>query len=324
MNSNKASNSNPPSRRAAWVASAVALVLAVGGGWLLSRSADAPRPAAGAPAPSAPGMLGLPHIVAKAEAAATPLPAASGTAPTPVAQPLDSFADALRKVQLTLQSPATPKEMLEAATILAGCKGADAAVVQLYALRDQPDPKTKPLEKSLGYSSDKALEQQQDIQRRCQVFDAATLARRGELLKGAYEGGANGSALPYLNWLNSDEGKRQANPELLGKLKREGRQSAEDGDISALGQYSLPFSTSTFGITEVQRQAYREAGLRIDRETLGAEVEKASRIWSDDFEKKMAQWGGMPPPLSPEQQREADALATKVVDAWRKRQGKGG
>jgi hypothetical protein len=212
--------------------------------------------------------------------------------------------------------------MLEAAMMLSACQGADAAEESLYALRDQPSPVWQLLEKSPGFSNDEQIKQQQDFQRRCQVFDAATLARRGELLKGAYEGGAKDSALPYLQWLNAS--KQEVNPELRGKLQREARQAVEEGDLMALAQYMYAFNPAPLGITEVQRQAYKEAWFTIQGETSGAAMETASRTSMDSTEKMMAQWGALPPPLSPEQQREADALAKQVVDAWRKRQGKGG
>jgi len=206
--------------------------------------------------------------------------------------------------------------------MLAACEGMDAVTEGTYRARDQNDPTFQRFLSSAGVSSEQAIKHMEDVQRRCQVFDAATLARRGELLKGAYEGGAEGSALPYLVWINA--GQQAINPELRGKLQRDARQTAEDGDRLALAQFSFPFSTAHLGITEVQRQAYREAGLRITGEASGAEEEKSSRVSSDNSEKMMAQWGRVPPPLSPQQQREADALAAKVVDAWRKRQAKGG
>ncbi|WP_457354969.1 hypothetical protein [Roseateles sp. P5_D6] len=301
-------------------------MLAVGGGWLLSRTTNALAPSVGVPAASAPGALEPSRTEVTAEAAAAPLPAAS-TVPTPIphphgATPTSSFAEALRKVQLTLQGHGTPKEMLEAATMLSACEGMDAAMEGTYRARDQNDPTFRRANSSAGVSSEQAIKHMEDVRRRCQVFDAAALARRGELLKGAYEGDAEGSALPYLVWINASQ--QAINPELRGKLQRDARQTAEDGDRIALAQFSLPFSTAALGITEVQRQAYREAGLRITGEASGAEEEKSSRASSDDTEKMMAKWGRMPPPLTPEQQREAGALAAKVVDAWRKRQAKGG
>lgn len=336
MGSNDSSPANLPRRRGAWAAGAVALVLAATSGWWLNRPAEVPAPAVGAPAPSARATPGLPRLAAQTGAVAasvpaapTAVPAAPTAVPRPVAQPrmplpASSLDDALRKVRLALEGQATPKEMLEAATMLSACTGADMVVQSMYSLRDQQDPESQRSERRSGISMEQKIELVQDMQRRCQVFDAATLARRGELFKGAHAGGAPGSALPYLHWLTSSDGKQGANPELLARLKHEARQDVEDGDYFALLQYSFPFSTATYGLTEVQRQAYREAKLRITGEMGGAEEEKASRASADELEKKMAQWMTPPPPLSPEQQREADALAKKVVDAWRKRRGQGG
>jgi hypothetical protein len=313
--------------RAKWAAGAVTAVLAASGIWLLNRPTDAPALTAVTPAASAPGALEPRRTDVEAAPLPAALPAASTGASTSLARPspptpFTSLADALRKVQLALEGRATPKEMLEAATVLSACQGADLAVESMYKLRDQPSPESQQFEKSFGFSATDQIKRQQDFQRRCQVFDAATLARRGEFLKGAYEGGAKDSALPYLQWLNAS--KQEVNPELRAKLQREARQTAEDGNFMALTQYSFAFNPTPLGITEVQRQAYKEALFRIQGETSGAAMEKASRASMDDTEKMMAQWGALPPPLSPEQQREADALSRQVVDAWRNRQRKGG
>jgi hypothetical protein len=92
----------------------------------------------------------------------------------------------------------------------------------------------------------------------------------------------------------------------------------------ALTQYSFAFNPTPLGITEVQRQDYKEALFRIQGETSGAAMETAGRASMDDTEKLMTRWGALPSPLSLEQQREAEALAKQVVDAWRKRQRRGG
>jgi hypothetical protein len=307
--------------------------------WLVSRPADVPRPEGAMPAVSAmrhpasggasePSGAGVPSSGLAASVAAVPGNLASAASASAVKFPLPvpiagSFAEALKKVQKTLQGPATPQEMLEAATFLSACQGADGAVKALFAMRDQQDPVMRRIESSLGESgAKKMIEGQLDMQRDCQVFDAATLARQSELLKGAYEGGVKEAALPYLLWLIS-EGRQTARPELLDKLKTDARQTAESGDFMALVQFSMLFSTRTFGHSEVQRQAYKEALNRINREMLGAEAAALTQASSDATEKSLARWGAAPP-LSPEQQREADALATRVFEAWRKRQANGG
>lgn len=321
MNTNQIFSMKPQcSRAAALVASVVALVLAAGGAWLLSRSADAPRPPADMPA--SPALSALePRNEANDAAAGAVLPAASPASSLVQPKPIGSLADALRKVQQTLDGPATPQEMLEAAAMLGACQGAEVAVESMVALRDQPSPGWELHKKRYGLSDSEQIQQQQDFQRSCQVFDAAALARRGELLKGAYEGGAKDSALPYLLWLN--ESGQAGDPELRGKLQREAREMVEAGDFMGLLHYSHAFDPAPLGINEVQRQAYKEARMRIAREMSGVAMEKATRASMDSTEKMMAQLGALPPPLSPQQQREADALAQQVLEAWRKRQDKG-
>lgn len=228
----------------------------------------------------------------------------------------------LRKVQLGLEGNGSPEDAREAAKVISICKGAKAAVDMAYNLRDQSNTAWREIEKRTGASSAKFIEASEDTMRRCQAFDDATLARRGELLRRAYEGGAKDVALDYLIWLNG-EGKQTVNPELLGKLQREARQSAEDGNFEALVVFSNGFNR-TLGATPVQWQAYKEALFRIETEMSGPEVAKAGRDARENFEKTLSQWGPAPPALSAEQQREADALTERVVGAWRKRQGRGG
>jgi hypothetical protein len=325
-----ASNEEPTASRGRVVGIAIglALVLAAGAGWLKSRPTDAPARTAGESA-AAPAPYEPLRPEAKAEAAAAPpsaaapLAASSPGAGLPPPAPRGTPADELRKVQMALQGGATPKEMLAAATLLSACPHADQAVEAMYHVRDQPTPEMQALNKATGLRPNDMIAQQQDLQRRCQAFDAATLARSGELFKRAYDGGAEGSALPYLQWLNG-EGKREANPELLARLQREARQSAEDGDFMALNAYSLAFDPAPLGATPLQRQAYKEAFLRIQAEMGGPAMEKAMRGMIENVEKSIVPWGAAPPPLGADQQREADALARRVVDAWRKRQSQGG
>jgi hypothetical protein len=56
---------------------------------------------------------------------------------------------------------------------------------------------------------------------------------------------------------------------------------------------------------------------------LGPDGEKAQRESSDALEKSMTR-GGASRRLMPQEQREVDVLAGKVVEAWRKRQASGG
>jgi hypothetical protein len=316
----------PRRTRARWAAGALALLLAAGAGWLLSRPAQAPKavPVAAAPASAAAAhavdaasdpAIPMPATPVAAAAlpktsAATPLPA---VAPRPAA-PSTSPADDLRKVQQALDG-GTPKQALEAANLLSACPHADQMVEAMYTARDQSTPESRQLNQATGHDP---IAWTQDLQRRCQFFDAATLAHRGELFKKAYEGGAEGAALSYLLWLNSD-GKQEANPELVGKLQREARQAAESGDFMALVPYAYAFDGTQLGASPMQRQAYKEALFQITGELSGDAAAMASRASMDSLEKMIGT-----PPLSAEQQREADALAKQVVDNWRKLHGKGG
>jgi hypothetical protein len=174
-----------------------------------------------------------------------------------------------------------------------------------------------------GASSEEVLAKAQDLQRRCQVFGPATLARRGELLKRAYEGGASDSALPYLQWLNRNGGQK-VDPELLSKLQREARRMPEDGDLMALTAYAHAFNPAALGVTPAQRQGYKEAWFRIQGEISGPESEKLSRASMENLEKIVNRSEGSSQALTAEQQREADALTARIVEAWRKRRSKAG
>lgn len=159
---------------------------------------------------------------------------------------------------------------------------------------------------------DQWINESQDMQRRCQIFDAATLARRGELLKRAHESDLPGMALAYLTWLNTHPGQG-GTPELLGQLQREVRQSAAAGDVDALMAYVHSFGA--LGETAMQRQAYKEARLRIQPE----DAPQENRDSLENLAKTLRQGRWAPQALSTSQQREADALTERVVDAWRKR-----
>jgi hypothetical protein len=323
MASNQGSRADRSRRRMALAVVIGALLLAAGG-WLSSRPSDAAGPAKATAASSPTNEPGSPLPAAKTEAASAVMAVAS-SAPGSTSAPPPAPGwpeDALRRVQLALDGHGTPKDMMEAAMMLSACQGADAMVDHQYRERDQPSATGRQLERITGLSSQEWIRRSQDFQRHCQVFDAATLARRGELLKRAHDGGTKDAALPYLQWLEAN--RQPIDPALRGQLQREARQTAEDGDFMALVTFSFAFNPGAMGITEVQRQAYKEAQFRIQGLMSGAEMEKASRDAMADTEKMMAQWGAVPPPLTAEQQREADALAARVIEAWRKRQGKPG
>lgn len=304
--------------RAAWVVAAVVLSFAVGG-WMLSRTTDRSALPVAAPSASTPHALESMPNEAKVEAAAISASAAASISQSSQPTAAMSPTDELHKVELALQGQASPKEALEAAKSLQACEGADDAVATMYRMRDQANPQWQQLVKSMsGSSSDEVLAKAQDLQRRCQVFGPATLARRGELLKRAYEGGASDSALPYLQWLNSN-GRQKVDPEFLGRLQREARRMPEEGDFMALTDYAHAFNPAALGVTPAQRQGYKEAWLRIQGEMSGPESEKVSRASMESLEKTSGSQA-----LSAEQQREADALTARIVEAWRKRHSKAG
>ncbi len=310
--------------RTAWTVAAVAAVaLALAAGsWLLNRSAEAPTSLPPTqPAPPSATLLGTllqPIVDAKADAATQPASAATPAAlPPSLRTPASSTPDELRTVQLALEEGATPAQARKAADVLERCEHATQTIEFAYSVRDQGGPLRQVFEKTPGFNMDQWIKEKQDLQRRCQFFDTATLARRGEFLKRAYEGELPGMALAYLLWLNAHANQAVAAPELLGKLQREVRQTAEDGDLEALSTYVHSFGA--LGETAMQRQAYKEAWLRILTEMSGPAATKESRDSMENVEKMMRQGRWAPPALSADEQRETDALTERVVDAWRKR-----
>lgn len=304
------------SARNLWVVGGLALMLGLAAAnWLLSGPAqvDAP-PALPAPASVSP-QAAVAGAAVEARAGAT-APAASAPAQPFLPRTSDpSASDDLRRVLLALEDDATPAQARRAADMLARCEHADRSVEFAYQVRDQGGPLRKTLENGSG-SMDPWIKESQDMQRRCQIFDAATLARRGDLLKRAYDGALPGMALEYLIWLNARPGQAGA-PELLGKLQREVQQTAEEGDVDALMAYVHSFGA--LGETAMQRQAYKEAWLRILAETSGSAATQESRDSMENLEKVMRQGRWAPPALSAAERREVDALTERVVEAWRQR-----
>lgn len=304
------------SARNLWVIGALALVLGLAAAsWLLSGPAqvDAP-PALSAPASVSP-QAAVAGAAVEARGGAGALPANAPAQPLSALASDPSASDDLRKVLLAFEDDATPGQARRAADMLGRCEHADASVEFAYQVRDQGGPLRKAFENGVG-SVEQRIKESQDMQRRCQIFDAATLARRGELLRRAYEGALPGMALQYLYWLNAHPGQAGA-PELVGKLQREVRQTAEEGDVDTLMAYTHSFGA--LGETAMQRQAYKEAWLRIMAERAGPEATQESRELRENFEKGMRQGRWAPLALSAAEQREVDALTERVVEAWRQR-----
>lgn len=304
------------SARNLWVIGGLALVLGLAAAnWLLTGPAQVDAP---------PALSGSAAISPRAAIAGTAVEASAGATAPPAnapAQPLSpltsdpSASDELRKVLLAFEDDATPAQARRAADMLGRCEHADRSVEFAYHVRDQGGALRKAFENGVG-SMDQRIKEAQDMQRRCQIFDAATLARRGELLRRAYEGALPGMALEYLIWLNAHP-DQAGTPELLGKLQREVRQTAEEGDVDTLMAYVHSFGA--LGETPMQRQAYKEAWLRIMAETSGPAAPQESRDSMQNLEKMMRQGRWAAPALSAAEQREVDALTVRVVEAWRQR-----
>jgi hypothetical protein len=307
--------------RTVCIAGVVAVVVATFAVWLLNR----PTATVATPVESHPAEVpDRPSVEAKAEAKlkATAAPVELPFGMPSLAMHNQSTDIEPRKVQLALEGNGSAEDAREAAKILSICKGANAALDFAYKMRDQGDTTWRELQKRTGVSAEKYIEASEDTMRRCQVFDTATLARRGELLKRAYDGGAPDAALDYLLWLNA-ENKQAVDPELLGKVQRDLRRDAEDGNFEALVALSQTFDPK-LGASLVQRQAYKEARFRILAETAGTAAAMESRNAMENFERATSRWSPPPRALSAEDQREAEALTQRVVDAWRKHQPSGG
>lgn len=321
--------SDRSSRRTHYAVAFAAIVLAGGGAvaWL-----HGDKPASGAPAATPAAALELP--AATAEAASTTavglaVPASSAVAASGMAAsgkpaaaarpPEESPAETLRQVQLAL-SGGSPEDALKAAQTLRHCATMSRAPEALFAVRDQPDLMPANVKKAIkemggddGVSNETIAQAQRD-QRRCQVFDAATLARSGELLQKAYEGKAPGAALAYLQSLQSPEAKDKADPALIARLQADVRQAAQAGDPNTLMSLAMASGDMArdLGITPAQRSGYRNAYVQIQDELvpgLGKGMVKV--IDAVALMNPTA-------PLTAAQQREADALTTQVVEAWRR------
>jgi hypothetical protein len=321
-----------PSAKGWWWASAGVALAAIGVAVWPHAQPAADSPAAGAqtgtqawgsPSPFALPASGVPAsaaIGAGPSAAAKPGAGAPAwaAASQPLLPPVETPSESLRKVQLALGG-GMPEDALAAGQALQFCAHAAAVADSMHQGRDlaplAPPEIRKALDK-LGAVTNEQIDRAEQERRRCQVFDAATLSRAGELLRKAYEGGAPGAATPYLSWLQGD-GKGQATPALVATLQAQVRAAIEAGEMTALVPAAFG-SASDLGATPVQGQAYREAWLRISDElNPGSAAATKTLLDSIDQLRHAA-------PLTAEQQREADALAQKIVDAWHARMHKGG
>jgi hypothetical protein len=314
------------------IALAIAALAVLGAGaWWFGRP---PAPEVTAPGPAvqasqAPASAASAQAVSMAASAAPASSAATGaSAPPPNHEAMArkaweqsrSPAEALRKVQVALGG-GTPQEMLEAAQMLQACSTMAGAPEALHAVRDRPTEAPAPVRKMLddmGGVTNEMIENAQREARRCQVFDAATMARRKELFHRAWEGGAEGGAAAYLNALQNPMEK--ADPALVASLQADVRKAAAAGDADALLHVATATGDSAreLGVTPVQRAGYKAAWRAIQDERfpgagIGALLEKSLAPFDQAKPAK---------PLTAAEQAQADALAQQVLEAWRrKRQG---
>jgi len=318
-----------PARSAAgWRRLLIALVAigAAGAAWVATHrasgaSAGVVTPAA-VPTPAAAGASApapLPIAAASVPPVAAVAPALVPVASAPQMPPVESAAESLRKVQLAL-SGGSAQDDLVAAFVLESCVNADKAANDLIQGRDAvkwlPAEARKIFDK-LPPVSDETIARAQRDQRRCQVFDAATLGSRGELYRKAYEGGAPGAAIPYLRWLKTEGAQDKPDPELIARLQAGARADAQAADLSALASFAYGgrYSAEQAGADPVQMNAYREAYLRIIEEA--APGQSAS---SRDLISRLTTLGPAEPALTAQQQHQADALVRQILDAWHRRQ----
>jgi len=268
---------------------------------------EAPPPVAETVAAQAPDA---PPAVASAAASAGPVPK----------DPFDSesSADLQRKVQMGFGGG--PDEALAAANALQACAHAAGAADAMFTTRDNQSLLPAAVRKflaSLGGVTNDQIARAQRQESRCQVFDSATLARRGELFQKAYEGGAPGAAMAYLTWLTYD-GKEGADPAVVESLQAQVRQSAQGGDFGTLAVFAFSTDAQGYGTSASEREAYRQAWLRIVDE-----ANPGSAASSRELIAKLQRFSRTPP-LTEQQQLEAKALAQQVYEAFRRRQQNGG
>jgi hypothetical protein len=290
--------------------------------WVAMHRASGSSAAAGTPAdaatPRAAGVSApapLQTAVATAPSSAAAVLAAASALPGP---PVESAAESLRKVQLAW-SGGSAQDDLVAAITLESCAHADKTASDLVQGRDAVKwlpPELKKILEKLPTVTDEAIARAQREQRRCQVFDAAALASRGELYRKAFEGGAEGAALPYLRWLATDGAADKPAPELTARLQAGVRADAQAADLSTLAAFAYggKYTTEQAGADRVQAGAYKEAYLRIVGE--GSPAQAAS---ARDMVSNLSLLAPAEPAMTAQQQQQADALARQVVDAWHRR-----
>jgi hypothetical protein len=301
----------------------LAVIGTAGGAWLAMQPTPPSTPAvetpAIAPTPPPVGVSAaapsLQNSVAAAPAAASAVLAAASGPPLP---PVESAAESLRKVQLAL-SGGSAQDDLVAAITLQSCAHADKMANDLVQGRDAM--KWLPLEvrkivDKFPRISDEQIDRAQREQRRCQVFDAATLASRGDLYRKAFDGRAEDAAGPYLQWLKTDGAQDKPDPVLIARVQAAVRADAQAADLGTLGSFAFGgrYTADQTGADPVQARAYAEAYFRIAEE--GPPGQAAS---ARDLASKIASLGPAEPALTQQQQQNAEALTQQIVKAWHRR-----
>jgi hypothetical protein len=302
------------------VAVAAVLLSAVAGAsyWHLHADAQGTAPSQPVAAAHGPDPLAAPRPAAAPAPASAAADAASGALAHPMpSRPGDeSPAESLRKVQLGLDGSA--EQALVAARTLQSCTFAAMQADAHDKLRDGVDEVPPEVKKAFGSPAavftKEVVDRIGQDQRRCQVFDAATMARQGELFLKAYEGGAPGAAMSYLNWLALESPRPAVDPALLARMQADVRRAAESGDLATLAgmAFAQGNAARNLGADPVRAQAYREAWFRI----MDAGMPGSSASLRDTLA-KMSQFLPAQPALTAEQQRAADRLTAQVVEANR-------
>jgi len=290
--------------------------------WVAAHRASGAAPAvvtsASAPKPALSGASTPPDLPVAPPAVATAASPAIAPASGPPVLPVETAAESLRKVQLAL-SGGSAQDDLAAAITLETCAHADKTATDLVQGRDAVKWLPPEVKKALGNLppiSDEMIERAQREQRRCQVFDAATLARRGEFYRRAYERGAEGAALFYLTWLTTDGAQDKPDPELMARLQAGVRGDAQAAFLPTLASFAFAgrYTADKAGADAVQAHAYKEAYFRIVEESSHGQSPSARELAA-----RLPTAGQPEPALTQQQQRDAEALTLQIVSAWHQR-----
>jgi hypothetical protein len=261
-------------------------------------------------------------------ASATEEPGPDGVKPEP--PPAAAPAELAYAVRRGLAQDSTASEAMEAAGELTFCafqvrmqesmaRGGFQGDNVLQDYRHHLSPEEDRYYESKGEFTKEAAERAarvaQAARRRCQGVDAAVLARRGELFRRGYEANPQLGASSYLHYLTLDEAADRADPQLLESLRAEVRRQAESGSVTGLVGWAFAGDASALqlGFSVAEARGYREAYFRLfdDGQAHGS---------AGSLREQAAQMPPLALPLAvltAAQQREADAIAQRIVDSVR-------